>query len=364
MVNLIFKPKDINYSLLLYGKRDYLIRLYQINYNKQLRYIENGNWVLPNQNKLVQFIVSFGIDLQWDDDYIYNYIKSNYSRVGSLMGFTSLYNRGESFKNILFPESNHETLIVLPFNTGRDKDYYFETKLEDLVYLKTLYTTDLRQRWDITLLTSENKPTIQNNYTIVELDPFALLIGYVRYIRDRISNDRILGLTPHSFVTKYPIANFYLQHNFIVNLNYINSETIPFDTDKPKWNMIPYERWVKEMSQFLYYSISSQSIKNLLHYLNTITQLNSNLINQSIFPDNKLSIKFTQLVWVYEYNTMNLSVMYLRYLKFLGKTDEEFSSLIKSFLIGDVRSLTRPINNVLWRNHYIGLFMELKRLTA
>ena len=129
MFILTFEDNDVKYPITLYGKLNYLKDLMKKNRRRLIESSLEGNWVAKNQNLFVQFIKNMLVDKDWDDEFIYNYIRGKSKSVASLLGITSLYNKGDSFSEIVFNEKDHHHLVVIPFGDPEfDMEYYFKTK--------------------------------------------------------------------------------------------------------------------------------------------------------------------------------------------------------------------------------------------
>lgn len=364
MYFLTYSDNGVKYPLTLYGKLNYLNSLLEENHSRLRNYVDKGNWVLQNQNPIVQFIANMNIDLEWDDEYIFNYIQANYENVASLCNFTTLRNKGENHPHSVFPEKQHDVLITIPFGEPpHPMAYYYEDEAyQNLFPLRTLFTTDIKQRWSITDMTDNgNASTYQNSYTVVQLDPFALVIGYVRYYRDRVKNERLVGLTPNSYVAKYPLANFYLQHNQMVVLNYIWDGVEGMKFDKPKWAMVDYKRWVVDFAETTKNGMARVNPETIDHFIKQSFQVNQHGgATDSLYPYIGLSRSFIQLGWVYAYSGMRLAIAYADYCQWVGKPDSLFKSRANKFIRGDVNSMANQIKDPKWKALYIRMFKELK----
>lgn len=362
MYFLNFKNNNVSYPLTLYGKLNYLTGLFERNYLKLLDYVEDGNWVAPNQNVLVQFLVDININLEWEDEYIYNYINSKHKTIASLLDITSIYKKGKDHTNIVFPEKDHHTHLFIPFGKSEYtfEDYFYNLPYETLLSLKPIFTTDTKQRWNTNDLTS-NISASGSNYTIIQLDPFALVIGYIRYCRERIKENKLVGLTPHSYIMKYPLANFYYLHNLLVSMNYCLEGINGYEVKEGKWNLINYDRWLKEYALYNKNSMSKFNPKSIYHFININSTLNDDILNKSIYPFMGMSESFPHLGLLYCFNSMNISIHYHRYCKYVGKPDGSFLNMVKNFLRNDIKFLSGNIADPIWKKLFIDMFKDLKK---
>lgn len=364
MYFLTYKDNGVKYPLVRYGKLDYLSGLLLDNEDKAKRYVNKGNWILENQNPLIQFIVNMEIDIDWNDEFIYNHIRAKYLSVSSLCEFTSLRNPGSSHIHTVFPEKEHHVLITTPFGEPEyNWEYYFkEEAYQNLIPLKTIFTTDVMQRWAVHEMTTHGNVTRgESTYTVVQLDPFALVIGYVRYYRDRVKQGLYLGLTPAAYLSKYPLVNFYFQHNLMVAVNYGVDGITDIPIDKPKWTLMPYSRFMGDYAQFIKSTMFAVNPDSIHHFLQQSYQLNPNgVATDGFYPKQGLSDQFLQLGWVYSYSAMRVALSYCKYLDSVGKDDTAFKSTVKRFLRNDLGTLTSKIRNPLWKALFARMFKDLK----
>lgn len=364
MYFLTYKDNGVKYPLVKYGKLDYLSGLLLDNLAKGTDYVGKGNWILQNQNPLIQFIVNMDINIDWEDEYIFNHIRANYLATASLCDFTCLRNPGDSHIHTLFPEKEHHVLITVPFGEPEHnwKHYYEDEAYQNLYPLKTIFTTDIKQRWAVHEMTTHGNVTRgDSTYTVVQLDPYALIIGYVRYYRDRVKKGFYLGLTPAAYLSKHPFVNFYFQHNLMVTTNYAVDGITDIPSDKPKWALVPYTKQMADYVSFIKSTMFAVNPDSVHHFLQQSYQLNPfGISNDGFYPKLSLSDQFMQLGWVYCYSGMNAALSYCKYLESVGKRDTAFESTVKRFLRNDLGTLTSKIRNPLWKALFVRMFRDLK----
>lgn len=367
MLFLTYRDNGLKYPLVLYGRLNQLTEIMETNHNRAKRYAENGNWIIENQNPIVQFIKMMAIDIDWDDEYIFNYVAANALSYASLCNFTCLRNPGHSQYHTLFPEKQHNVLITLPFGEpSKDYKYYFQDEAYQNLYpLKTIFTTDIKQHWDVTKITDKGNPTTgESNYTVVQLDPFALIIGYVRYYRHRVSEGRLVGLTPNAYVCKYPMINFYYQHNLMTAMNCCLDGVSGVEIEEAKFNTISYLRYLKDYGLSIYNGMFGVNPGEIHHFISQCTQLNPHHIgDDGFYPKPLLSLPFIQLGWVYCFSGMRIAAAYGEYCKRVNKVDRLFITTLKKFLIGNPSSLAGKISDPLWNALFKRMFDDLKQYT-
>lgn len=362
MYSLTLKENTVDYATSKYGRGN-LSSVLETNAERLFDYIDKGNWVLQNQNPLVQFLVNLSLDINQSDEYLYNEIASRMNRLASECKFTSLYNKGKSFTHAVFPEKEHETLIVVPFgdNAFHSQNYYFSVSVNNLRPLRTLYTTDTRIRYSTNRMTDQ-VPVSKSDYTIVQLDPFALAIGYVRYCRERIASERLLGLTPQSYIANIPLATFYVQHNQYVFMNLMGEHK--FKIDDTKWTKVDISTELDKYLIWLKQTLEGMVFKSFNHFERQLKgpMYAGDELNQIIFPVTGLSLSFKQMSWVYSFGGMDWASRYLRMLQYQGRDDSAFREYLHGFFKYTYTTVSGSIPSPLWSAHFKGLYNDLQKL--
>ena len=348
----------------LYGKLNYLKNIIETNNNRLDNYVEFGNLVLPNQNALVEFLMMFSIDPDWDEEYLYNIIASKANRNGSNCNFNTLFNRGVNFTNTIFPEKDHNTFFVIPFGeNNKSIQYYKDLGYKLMCPFRTIYSTDTLQRYNVAnMLLSANVKNRGSEYTIVQIDPFELCFGYYYYLKERIRNNRIVGLSPHAYILKYPIANFYKQHNGYIIFNYLNNETNSIEIEDTPFNKIDYSNLLKDFIKFQESTLGSRKYDGIWHFIKQVGQLNTNDTLLSVYPDVKNSLSFKQLACMYNYGNLHIARIYLNYCELLGFPDGRLNNNLNTFYKENLNSVTTTIKDVLWLKHFKDIYNEVKEL--
>lgn len=338
----------------------------QLNTNEQrlYNYVDKGNWVLPNQNPLVQFLTLLPTDVTQSDEYLFNAINAAYNRIASTLSFTSIYTKGKNFHQVLFPEIDHHTLIHVPFGLEtKPYKYYFDLPLTAFRPLTTLYTTDTHIRYSTHRLTNGLATnTYQSDYTIVSLNPIELGISYIKYCRNRIKDNRDIGLNPRSFIAGFILANFYLQHNQYVFTNLL--KTYFYKIDTPEWSMVNINRELREYIHFQDYQLTQRVFTSFNHFIQqllTIPKIESIMV-PSIYPTGGLSKSFTQLQWIYYYGEIDWVCRYLRKLNEQGRDDTLLKAQLRPFLLKNENSIKNIISIPLWAHHFSELMKDLREL--
>lgn len=350
---------QMNNGITLYGKNRYFGSLLENNNQALIRYVNKTPWVLPNQHPLVQFIILLSLDITQKDEFIYNTIAYKYQQIASSLNITSLRKPGRSFNHVIFPEKEHNTLFVVPFNNDNHPKKYFNSSLDSLCPLTTIFTTDTKIRYDTTALTNGAAYPGKSDYTVIQVDPFALGIGYIRYCRRLIKEGMDVGVNPRAYVCGLVLANFFIQHNQSVIVNLIEGDGISIESTK--WNKLDITR---ELSEYLSFQRRQEGVivfESFHHYTDMLSQGKyiGDRLTDSIYPDNGLSNAFNQLGWVYDFGQMNWAFKYLSALHKYGRSDDVFKSIIKKFLRNNVNTLTTSIQDPLWKHLYVNMFNDL-----
>lgn len=357
----LLKKDNITYSKVDYGSINNIRRPVLINNIKSNDYISVGNLTLPNQHPLVKFMVMFSINPEWEFEYLVNYITANVDNYSSQLGFTSIYNKGKSFTNILFPEDKHHTLITIPFDFKPNSiESYLDNRIEDLVPFYTIYSTDTKQRLDIKAIINSEKASYQNKintYTIVQVDYYALLIGYWRYLKERDLADRNLGLSPHAYLMNFPIVNFYRYHSEYININYLHDFNI--EVDNPIWDAVNIKDELEKYIVNRAGVFQTRRLKSINHLFYNMELVNP-FVNKDkmLFPNIGSSASYTQMSWIYNFHSLHMANIYMEYQEQVGYRDDSFVSLLEKFFRFPLQTIINNIKDPNWKNHFNTIYKD------
>lgn len=357
-LNLTFN--NTNPPVNKYGRINNLKAITERNTQRFIEYGNQSNRVFPNQNPLVKFLLLFSINPEWSKDHLINVIKSKVNQYASQCGFVSLYNKGVNLPLTLFPELNHNTLIVVPYNDASSKptDHYFEKELNELIPLYTIYTTDNMHRWDITkLLDSSSYQSEDELYSIIQMDPYALIIGFYRWLQ----LGRKVGNSPHSYLRAFPLHNLYLYHNEYINFNILDPDTV-LKVEKPKWVMENYTNLLKDYTQFKHKHMLTEKMKSFTHYY-CYNEPTNPLVHSFdfVFPYFGKSLYFIQLDWVWTLHSLGMVERYLDYNNYLGTVDRELkTALDRFFRFPSQRIFNQFAHNPKWEKLFKELYFRIK----
>lgn len=365
MQSLKLDTSASNYSIIQYPKKGYLDNLLAFNSNTLFNYIDKGNWVLENQNPLVNFLKKFSLSITQPDEYLYNEIEYKSNHQASSSQFTSIYNKGNSYQKVVFPEPTHQTLFVVPFGKPQfPLRYYQTTPLKNLNALTTIYTTDTRIRYSTNRMTENiSSDSSSTALSIIQIDPFALCFGYIRYCRERIEKERFIGLTPNSYIAGLPLANFYMRHNQLVFNNQLFGK---ITVDTPKWTATDIRNELKQYLDFQNEVLGNIVFKSFHHYVQQLSQgiMIGGQLPQSIFPYAGNSRSYIQLSWVYSFGSMGWAIQYLQRLKQQNREDSAFCAYLQPFLKNGLTLFLNQIPNKIWKDQFTALFTTLKMLAG
>lgn len=354
----------VNNPIRKYGELDNLRRIMQRNDDSFKNYIELGNRTLPNQHPLVQFLLSFSVNLEWTPEYLINVIDNKLQQYASLVDLTSLYNRGKNHIGSIYPEDNHNTLLVVPFNkpSASQINGYLSGNLFDLVPLFPIYTTDTVQRYDIMqLINTQTYRAQEALYTIVQVDPYALIIGFYRALKE----SKAWGNSPHGYVASFPLMNCYLYHNELVNFNYLNSYEGQILTTKGSWNYEAFESKLSGYTDFKNRYLLSESMKSFTHFYNVNQPTNPKVdLGKMIFPETGKSLHFMQMSWVWTIASLGMVEKYLEYNRFIGTVDGLIDSQLRTYFAKyPVQTQLNQIKSGTWTGHFNALWLRVKNKT-
>jgi hypothetical protein len=356
-------PTGVTNPIREYGALDNLRRIMGRDTQAFRDYINLGNRTLKNQNPLVEYLQSFSVNVEWSQDYLINEIDSRATQLASLHDFTSLYNRGKNFPLSFYPETNHNTLIVVPF--GKPSllhiDNYFSIPLNELVPLYPIYTTDKQQRWDIMdLIDTQTRKLDEETFTIIQVDPYALIIGLWRWLQRGVD----WGNSPNGYLANFPLMNLYLYHNELVNFNYLNNSGFKGNVLKPAFNLESYSQQLTDYTDFKNRYLSSQSMKSFFSYMNVNKPTNTFVdAKKMIYQAAYKSLYFVQLSWVYTLASLGNVEPYIRYNNLLGTVDGQMKNDLNIYY--QKVFLQPQINQIKankWDKHFATVWERIKNI--
>lgn len=354
------QPNGVDNAVPAYGGLGNLRRIMARNDDNFEDYINLGNRPLPNQNALVTFLQLFSVNVEWTPDYLINIIDIKAQSLASTVGFVGLYNKGRNFLGTIYPETNHNTLIVVPFGkpSRLQIDSYFTRELNSLVPFFPIYTTDYKQRWDITELTdSQTYKAPKPLYTIVQIDVYALVIGFYRWLKLGLE----WGNSPHGYLNNFPMMNHFLHHNELVNFNYLNGNGEKFDLGKGSFALEPYMTQLKDYTDFKHRYLMTESMKSFTQFMKvnepTNVAVNSNLM---VFPEAYKSLMFTQMNWVWTIGSLAMVDKYVTYNRLLGTVDGVIDTQLKMYYKYSLQSQLNQIKDNTWSDHFELIHAKMK----
>lgn len=355
-------PNGLNYSVREWGTLGNLRRIMARNDDSFERYINLGNRTLPNQNPLVEFLLLFSVNVEWSQGYLINVIDIHLQQYASQINMTSLYNRGKDHVNSLYPESNHHTLLAVPFDkpSASQIDGYFNNEINSLVPLYPIYTTDFKQRWDvIELLDTQDRKAPRDLFTIVQMDAYALIIGFWRWLK----SNREVGNSPHAYIANFPLMNLYLYHNELVNFNYLNSNGAKIDVVKGKFTLEPYFTQLTEYTDFKNRYLLSQPMKSFSNFVqvNAVTNITVDQ-RKMLFPTTGKSMFFVQMSWLWSLAALGMVKHYLEYSNFVGSVDGLMKADLALYYKVSLSTQTNQIKSDVWKEHFTMVHDQVRKL--
>ncbi|EBY9764075.1 hypothetical protein D5W64_13260 [Salmonella enterica subsp. enterica serovar Saintpaul] len=327
------------------------------------KYVRTNPRTLPNQNPLVQFLLLFSVNVEWTPDYLINVIDLHLNQYASTLDMTSLYKRGNDHIGALYPETNHHTLLVVPFDkpSRQQIDGYFTKEINELVPLYPIYTTDYKQRWDIMeLIDTKEYKSDKDLYTIVQVDPYALIIGFYRWLKRGVD----IGNSPHGYLAAFPLMNLYLYHNELVNFNYLNSNEEKINVVKGQFNLEPYFIQLKDYTDWKNRYLMSQPMKSFTNFMGVNEVVNIAVdVDKMVYPSAGKSLFFVQMSWVWSIASLGMVKHYLEYNNLLGTVDGKMKADLKLYFQYSVSTQENQIKSLPWRQHFSMLHEQVSRLS-
>lgn len=355
------QSNGLNYAVKPYGGLVNLERIMSRNDDRFFNYINLGNRTVPNQNPLVQFLQSFSVNVEWDRDYLINQIHSRAQQIASLTDFTSLYSKGENHIGAIYPESNHNTLLVIPFGNPSPTQIndYFSISLDELVPMYPIYTTDMIQRWDIMDLIDTRSMKAPNDiFTIVNVDVYALVIGFWRWLQRGVD----WGNSPHGYIANFPLMNCYLYHNELVNFNYLNGNATDIDISKGNWNLENYYTQLTEYTEYKNRWMLGNQMQSFTEFVQVNKRSNPDVnLRKMVFPEAFKSLFFVQMSWVWSLASLGMVEKYICYNNILGNVDGQIKAQLNIYYTKvQLQSQINQIPMAVWQKHFINIWNQVK----
>lgn len=327
-----------------------------------LKFIELGDRALLSQNPLARFLAMMNIDPNWDEEYLIAIIGSTYKQVAARMDFNTIHMKGKNFTRALYPECNHNTFFVVPFTEPNDETIsnYLNCDLKELVSFYPIYTTSKTHYWDISsLYNGIEEMSPKDIYSIVYIDPYALTIGYYRWLKNKVTAEGFSGHPSH-YIIGYPVMNYYKYHNELVNLNYLHSAD-NLDVYEPSWNFIKYDDKVNKIFKWLNIGLMKTNVKSFTGFTKFVPVLNPDVIrDKMLFTYPKSDQYFPHLSWPYTLSCLANAERYMKFMNFMGYSDSMAEPSLKSFYKANPNILFNAIPDVIWKKHFISCYERIK----
>lgn len=357
------QPNGIINPVREYGTLSNLRRIMDRNNDSFRKFNNLGNRDIQSQNPLVEFLQSFSVNVEWDSPYLINQIESRVNQLASLHDLTSVYNRGKNHPLSIYPESNHNTLLVVPFGkpSVAQINRYLSIPLNELVPLYPIYTTDKEQRYNIIKVidTQQYKLDVET-FTIINVDIYALIIGFYRWLKRGIK----WGNTPQGYLANFPLMNCYLYHNELVNFNYLNDEGKYINSPKASFNLESYQVPLIDYTDYKNRHLLTIPMKSFSNFLQVNEKTNPFVdVEKMIYPDAFKSLFFVQMSWVWSLASLGMVKHYLWYNNFVGTVDGLMkSNLAIYYQKVQLQSQLGQIKSDVWEKHFKDVWTSVKEM--
>lgn len=357
------QPNLLHYGIKQYGGLVNLERIMERNNDRFFNYINLGNRTIENQNPLVQFLQAFSVNVEWDRDYLINQIHSRAQQMASLTDLTCLYSRGKNHIESIYPESNHNTLLVVPFGNPTDSqiDRYFSISLDELVPLYPIYTTDTIQRWDIMdLLDTRSMKAPADIFTIINVDVYALIIGLWRWLQRGID----WGNSAHGYLANFPLMNCYTYHNELVNFNYLNGNAESIDISKGSFNLENYYTQLTEYTDYKNRYLLTSVMQSFTEFAQINKKTNPSVIlSKMVYPEAYKSLYFVQMSWIWSLASLGMVEKYIKYNNIMGSVDGQIKSQLNMYFTKvQLQSQIGQIPMPAWKKHFTDVWTQVKSI--
>lgn len=354
---LRLKHNGLQYSVPQYGGLGNLQHIFNRNIENYKRFFSQGNRVVPSQHPLVQLLQHFSVDITSDAESLFNLVELKARQYASLMNITSLYNKGKDHLDTVFPESNHHTLFVLPFDNeyGITIDNLSREKVLELPILSTIFSTSNVQYWDISqLLDSVVRTSNEAFYSAIQIDIHRLVLGYYYYLQERVKSDIHVGLTPQHYIFLV-LLDYYPVHNQTILLNYTAGDKVviqdpPFAFTDYSVDLTKYVTWKKK-------KLMSDRLRSFTEYMDY--HPTDYPLSGPFIPSGK-SLMFVQLGWIYTLAVLYWIKPYLDYMDYMGYQDPVIESQLRTFYKMNPAFILNQIKDPYWKNKFNNVYLDLK----
>lgn len=360
MSYLKLQDNGMSYPIRAYGSLGNLRRIMRRNYDSFEDWLNLGNRTVQNQNPLVLLLQQFSVNVEWTPDYLISVIDSTAQSNASLINLTGLYNRGKDHPLSIYPEVNHHTLLVVPFGSPDRAQIngYFTKELSSLIPLFPIYTTDFRQRWDLTkLMDTQTYKADTPIYTIIQIDIYALVIGFYRWLK----SGRTVGNSPHAYIANFPLMNCYMQHNELVNFNYLNEKKGFMHIDKAQFSIEPYLGGLDGYTEWKNDILKNEAPRSFTEFIQ-FNRPSDLLVDQTlmIYPPTYKSLSFMQMSWVWSLASLGMVQKYLAYLKASKGVDGLMMAQLRDYYKNSLSIQLNQIKDQYWETHFSQIWNDTK----
>lgn len=360
MSYLKLQHNGLSYPVRTYGGLNNLRRTMARNDDSFESWLNLANRTIRNQNPLVLLLQQFSVNVEWSLDYLINVIDFQAQSAASILNITSLYNRGKDHPLSVYPETNHRTLLVLPFGKPDRVQIngYADNELNTLVPFYPIFTTDTNQRWDLMEIidTQERKASHPIN-TIIQIDIYALVIGYWRWLK----SNREYGNSPHAYIANFPMMNCYLYHNELVNFNYLNEHHENIEVRKGGFTIEAYATELKYYTKFKNENMSNEPMKSFTEFYQINAGVNISVdLSKMIFPQVYKSLSFSQMSWVWSLASLGMVQRYMMYKKATGAVDGQIDSQLRDYFLNSYQAQANQIKDQNWQVLFHQLWHDTK----
>lgn len=341
------KNGSFNYVRNNYTRLGSLLRATSLNEESFKEYVDSNTFVTSTNSILGGLLRHLAIDPEWDLDYVIGYARLRSYSLATPFKLTSISNQGSVIRNGFYKEGVLERWALI-----ENENHYEELGLgiDSLSPLIPLYSTMTNRGYKPFPL---RKDTTDDNTSlgILGVDIVELAIGWWLYMRqERLTHTGIEDyLVRHVYVKTQMFSNQLTVINILYEV-LINNRSIDemLETDTVTFMTLNENRYFKEYLEFTIENLTNKRMLDLGQVINSLPSLYQN--SYFNFVDSGKSGMMAQSCWIWEPPILKMYAIYLSLGNKMGYKAGDINTVIDRVRRVMPRNLDR-INDRVFRGH-------------
>lgn len=284
-------------------------------------------------------------------------------RAANTVNLTTLYNNGNNFPGVFFPESNHNAIVVMSMDEKSSSLYNIQPASNYSDFVKSLFpimTTGYKHYWDGQTLIDTVKRTSPNDiYTVLELDLPAFVFGYYWYLKNRLAREIPIGLAPHHYVFLV-CMHMWTDYNDLTTIN-LSVDNVAAEVGDAQFAMERYDAHLNDFIQWKRRSMMGTIMKSFTQYTNyQLSMYDAGTLKPFIFENGGKSTYFIQMSWVWTLQSLYWVQGFMELGEFVGFEDTKVSSELRDFFKTPPGYMLEQIKDPLWKKFFSNIYTDVK----